>query len=495
MGDSKSVLKSTSLIGGSKVISIIFSVIKNKVIAILLGPTGLGLISALQSTHQLVEKFAALGINQSAVRDIAKANGEGDHKQIAKTIISLKRAVLFTGILGMIVMILSAKPLSEFTFGSSKYVFEIRLLAVVVFFNLIKGGQAALLQGMRRIKDLAKMTVWSSLIGTVLSIPILYFLEIDGVTVFLIALSFGQLLVSIYYAKRVEVLKLDVGFPEVIKHSKSMFKLGFAFMAGGLVTLGGTYLIRVIVIRFIDLDAAGIYQAATAISTMYIGIILDAMGKDFYPRLAAVANNAKKEIAIINEQTEIGMYLAAPGLLFTMALAPYAIKLLYSSEFIDAYYILQWMILGVYVRTISWPMGYLFISRGKSTIFFINQIVATGIHLLLIYIFIDDYGLLGTGMAFFLMYILHVMYMFALIKNENNFFWYKGVLKSLALFSIIFGLSFIILINTDQLTGSVIVSILGIFVSYFSLKKVVEVMEMKSIKELGNYLISKVNRK
>lgn len=465
-------------------ISIIFSIIKNKVIALLLGPTGLGLISALQSTHQLVEKFAALGINQSAVRDIAKANGNGDTEQISKTITSLRRAVLFTGLLGMIVMVLAAKPLSEFTFGSSEYILEIRILAAVVFFNLIKGGQAALLQGMRRIKDLAKMTVWSSLMGTVFSIPILYVFELDGVTVFLIALSLGQLLVSFYYAKKVRVKKLDIDLPEVISRSKSMFKLGFAFMGGGLVAMGGTYLIRVIVIRYIDLDAAGIYQAATAISTMYIGVILDAMGKDFYPRLAAVAESAKKEIAIINEQTEIGMYLAAPGLLFTMALAPYAIKIMYSAEFIGAYYILQWMILGVYLQTISWPMGYLFISRGKSSIFFINQIIATSIHLLFIYLFIERLGIIGTGVAFFFMYVFHVIYMYLLTKFENGFYWNKKVKKSIILFSIVFGVSFLILVNTSQLLGAIIVSIIGLLVTFFSFGKVLSVLGLDNYREV-----------
>lgn len=494
MSSSKSILKSTSLIGGSKVISIIFSIIKNKVIALLLGPTGLGLISALQSTHQLVEKFAALGINQSAVRDIAKANGEGDTDQISKTVTTLRRVVLCTGLLGMILMVLVAKPLSEFTFGSSEYILEIRILAVVVFFNLIKGGQAALLQGMRRIKDLAKMTVWSSLMGTVFSIPILYLLELDGVTVFLIAFSLGQLLVSFYYARKVKVKELDIGLPEVISHSKSMFKLGFAFMGGGLVAMGGTYLIRVIVIRYIDLDAAGIYQAATAISTMYIGVILDAMGKDFYPRLAAVAENAKEEIAIINEQTEIGMYLAAPGLLFTMALAPYAIKILYSVEFIEAYYILQWMILGVYLRTISWPMGYLFISRGRSTIFFINQIVATSIHLLFIYLFIDNLGIIGTGVAFFCMYVIHVVYMYLLARFENGFCWSKKVIKSIILFSIIFAGSFLILVNTSQLLGAILVSIIGLVVSYISLEKILSILEIENYSELKWMIKKRFNK-
>lgn len=485
MSSSKSILKSTSLIGGSKIISIIFRIIKNKIIAMLLGPNGLGLISALQSTHQLVEKFSALGLNKSAVRDVAKAYGETTNtKKISITIITLRRAVFFTGLLGMIVMIFLASALSEFTFGSSEYILEIRILAIVVFFNLIRGGQEALLQGMRKIKVLAKMTVWSSLMGTIFSIPILYLFELDGVTVFLIALSLGQLIVSYYYAKKVNIKVYDLNLTDFIHRTKSMLKLGFAFMGSGLVVMLGSYLIRVIIIRFINLDAAGIYQAAFAISTMYIGVILDAMGKDFYPRLTSVAEDSKKEISIINDQIEIGMYLAAPGLLFTMALAPYAIKILYTAEFLSAYSVLQWMILGVYLRTISWPLGYLFISRGKGIIFFLTELISSVIHVFLVVFLIDKLDITGTGIAFFLTYLFNIIFMFVLAKKENEFRWSTTVSKAILVFTNIFGISFLILVETSEIVGSIVVSFIGLIVTYMSVRKIMEVMETNSLNEL-----------
>lgn len=45
-----------------------------------------------------------------------------------------------------------------------------------------------------------------------------------------------------------------------------------------------------IVVRSLGLDAAGLFQAAATLSTLYIGVILTAMGADFYPRLTAVAS-------------------------------------------------------------------------------------------------------------------------------------------------------------------------------------------------------------
>lgn len=82
-----------------------------------------------------------------------------------------------------------------------------------------------------------------------------------------------------------------------------MIKLGFSFMGGSLVAAIVTYLIRVIIIEDLGLSAAKIYQAAFTLSSVYIGVILMAIGKDFYPRLTEVAFKSNKESAMINEQT------------------------------------------------------------------------------------------------------------------------------------------------------------------------------------------------
>ncbi len=44
-----------------------------------------------------------------------------------------------------------------------------------------------------------------------------------------------------------------------------------------------------------------------------VNIVLQAMGADFYPRLAGVANNDPECNRLTNEQAQVSMLLAAPG--------------------------------------------------------------------------------------------------------------------------------------------------------------------------------------
>lgn len=480
----KSILSSTSIIGGSSVITIFLSIIKSKAVALILGPTGTGLIGALQSSISLIQTTSGLGINNSAVRDIAQANAKNNPEELSLTIKSLRKAVLVTGLIGLILTFSFAGLLSKFTFESQEYTLEIRILSIAVFLNLIQGGQGALIQGMRRIKDLAKMSVYSAFIGTIISLPILYFYEFDGVAYFLLTMSIGQYLVSLYYARKIKIKDIKVSWRQAFEESKTMIKLGFSFMGGALAAVIGAYLVRVIIIRDLSIEDAGIYQAAFAISGIYIGIILQAMGKDFYPRLTEVAFKPKEEMQLINEQTQIGMILAAPGLMFTLALAPLGIRLLYSAEYLGAYPVLQWMILGVFLRIISSPMGFLFVARSKGGIFLLTQVISWALHVLLIFFGLQFFGLKGTGIAFFALYIFYTLMMFMLLNKENNFKWSSQVVKIIISMSLLFSLAFMILQFFDELWGSIIVSCLGIILSYLAYLEISKILEIKGLKEL-----------
>ena len=54
---------------------------------------------------------------------------------------------------------LLAGPVAELTFGGAEHESAVALLGVAVFFTVVAGGQGALLQGLRRIGDMARLSV------------------------------------------------------------------------------------------------------------------------------------------------------------------------------------------------------------------------------------------------------------------------------------------------------------------------------------------------
>lgn len=64
------------------------------------------------------------------------------------------------------------------------------------------------------------------------------------------------------------------------------------------------------------------------------------------------------EPRLVNEQTEIGLILAVPGMPATLTLAPWIIHLFYTGEFLPASELSQWFILECLGRVLSWPLGF-----------------------------------------------------------------------------------------------------------------------------------------
>jgi len=108
-----------------------------------------------------------MGINSSGVRQIAEAAGTGDAQRLARTATTLRRVAFCSGAIGALLLLALSKPVSWLTFKDYRHTGSVALLALAVFCADVSQGQAALVQGMRRISDLARMSVLGILWHTV----------------------------------------------------------------------------------------------------------------------------------------------------------------------------------------------------------------------------------------------------------------------------------------------------------------------------------------
>ena len=417
------ILKSSTLVGGSQVISIALRTIQVKVLAILLGPVGIGLVGLYQSIIDITSTITGLGIRSSGVRQIAAASATADQQKVARTVLTLRRIAMGLGIVGMILVFFGRKHISRLTFGNTEHSNAIAILSVTLLFISISSGQTALVQGMRRIGDLAKLSVLGAFFSAVISIPVIYFWGKEGIAPFLVMVSAMTILTSWWYARKIPIEKINLPLWDILDEARGLISLGVVLMASALMMALVLYMVRVMVVRRFGLEAAGLYQSAATLSNVYIGFILGAMGMDFYPRLTAASLDNAACNRLVNEQAEIGLLMAAPGLIATLTFAPLVIELFYSKKFIPAYDILQWQILGTFLRVVSWPLGFTLLAKGNGKMFFWTELSANAVHVVLFWLGIVIFGLKGSGMAFFALYIFYLFLMMYVVKKLTGFGW------------------------------------------------------------------------
>ncbi len=417
------ILKSSALIGGSSAINIAIGIIRTKAMAVLLGPAGFGLMGVYGSIIDLAQSIAGMGINSSGVRQIAAATGSGNTNRIARTVVVLRRASIVLGIIGAVLLAAFSWQISDLTFGTHERAAAVALLSLAVLFRLVSAGQGALLQGMRHISDLAKMSVFGAAFGTVASIVLVYFWHEDGVVFALVAVAAMSVVISWWYSRKVQIQTPVMTASEIKEETAALLKLGFAFMASGFLMMGAAYAVRMMVIRMVSLEAAGYYQAAWTLGGLYVGFILQAMGADFYPRLTVVAQDNDLCNRLVNEQTHISLLLAGPGVLATLVFTPLITTVFYSSDFQAAVEVLRWICLGAALRVITWPMGYIIVAKGEQTIFFWAELAWTVVNVGLSWICINSFGLKGAGIAFFGSYVFHAIFVYPIVRHMSEFRW------------------------------------------------------------------------
>jgi PST family polysaccharide transporter len=418
------ILKSSALIGGSSIIRIALGFVRTKAMTLILGPAGYGLVSIYQSITDLAQAVAGMGLNTSGVRQIAESVGTGDNTRIARTIITVRRVTVIFGAAGALLLAVFCKPIARLSFrGDVSHAPAIAWLALAVFFGAVSNGQLALVQGMRRITFLARASALGGLYGTLFSIPIVYFWKAEGIVPSLVCVAAMSIVTSWWYSRQIPVEAVTMTSAQVVHETSALLKLGFIFMATSLMSFGVAYLTRIIILDRLTLEAAGNYYAAWTLGGMYVGIVLQAMGADFFPRLTAAAADNRECNRLVNEQAEMSLLLAAPGILGTLTFTPLVIQVLASQKFGAAIEILRWICLGMMLRVASWPMGFILLAKGARWLFFWSELVTATVSLGLVWLGVKYVGLNGTGMAFFGTYIFYWFVVYAIVRRLSGFRW------------------------------------------------------------------------
>lgn len=400
---------------------ILISIIRAKVVALLIGPTGVGIVGIFTSGTSLIQSTTQLGLSQSAVRDVSAAHASGDQNRINRVISALKKLVWITGLLGMVVTICLSPVLSQTSFGNHDYIFAFICLSLILLFNQLAAGQGALLQGTRRLSYLAKSSVWGSFIGLLICVPLYYWLGVKGIVPNLILGALTSLLLSWYYARKVPYQKVRLNAKEVISEGGQMLKLGIAMSISGIMVSLIDYVLRSYINRIGGTVEVGLFSAGAAIMTTYVGLVFSAMGTDYFPRLSAVNQDNEKCRNIMNQQGEIGVLILAPLIIACIVFTPVIVWVLYSKEFLGANPYIIWAAAGMLFKMASWSISFIFIAKGESRLFIINE-TAVNVYSLLFKLFgYKLWGVAGIGIGQTLTYICYFAQVYIISHRRYNF--------------------------------------------------------------------------
>lgn len=160
----KSLLKATIVMSGAQIIEALMSIVRAKVIALLLGPIGIALNSIFLITLNTLYQVTSVGLPQSAIRDIAQSqNGENPIEQ-QKIISAFKTLIRLLAVIAFLFCIFAAPVLSNISFGvANNHTTDFMILSVGACAMLLSYGNTTILQGMQRLNALAQTTIFAAI--------------------------------------------------------------------------------------------------------------------------------------------------------------------------------------------------------------------------------------------------------------------------------------------------------------------------------------------
>ena len=365
------VLKYTGVFGGVQGLNVLIGLVRNKFVAMLLGPGGMGLVSLFNTTVQLISQATNLGIAMSAVRHISECYDAGDTEHTAHYVKVVRGWCLLTALLGMLVCVVLGPFFSNATFSWGNHTLHFVLLAPAICMLAVTGGETAILKGVRKLGALALVQIVAALAS-------------------------------------LAIAKLR-GTRGILGEGMEMVRLGVAFTLAGIVGSGAEMFVRSYLNVMGDLEVLGLYNAGYMLTITYAGMVFSAMETDYYPRLSAVNHDVAATNLTVNRQMEVSLLIVAPMLTALIALLPILIPYLFTSEFVPVVPMAQVAALAMFFKVLTMPVAYITLARGYSMTYLMLEAAYYVAFVLLMVVGYQYWGLLGTGIAITLAHVFECL--------------------------------------------------------------------------------------
>ena len=405
---SRMAMKAMGIFGGVQVMGILCSIIRTKLVAMWIGPVGIGLFGLFNNALEMIATGTNLGIRSSSVRDISQAHEKSDPGLISRMVTVVRKWSLWLGLAGALLTLVLAPALSQMTFGDSTHIWGFVALSVAVLLQALTNGEYAVLQGTSRLKRLASVTLWGTIVGLAVSVPLFYLLRSRSILPSILAYA-AALAAFAWLLRNREYPAASLSRRETFDMGKGFVKLGIFMTLGNFAGILASYAFNAWLNVNTSTEQVGFYQAGYTLINKYTGLILTALGMEYYPRLSKVADSRLRLRAFVSQEINVAIAVMAPVVALFILLRELVVWILYTPEFNVILTFVSWGMVGTIFRTLSWCLAFTILAKGDGKTYLWTEVASAIINLVLNIVFYRWWGLTGLGVAFLVSYLLYTI--------------------------------------------------------------------------------------
>ncbi len=349
----RALVRSVFLIGLSSVANTGVSVLRNKLLAVTLGPTGIGLFAQLFGLQTVAAGIVPLGLQTGALRYFALYR-TGDPNRQARFVATSARTFLWLSVGATALCLLFIRPITLWATNSPAYL--VLLIPPILGIPFLVQSQTWLtyVQAGLDMRAYSRALVLTSVLGLAVLAPLVLAWGLKGATIHLFVFAILAWAVARWTADRAmghEMRRAVDEAPFDRPAITSLFRFGYANLPPFVLTLMFPFVLRAQIVHDLGLTRNGIYQVLFAVSTQYLAIPLNAMTAYSFPRISQL-----RELGAINQEvnnaTRVALLFSTAGILALLLSRDVMIRVLYSSRFLDAAALFPVQMVGDLVKAV-----------------------------------------------------------------------------------------------------------------------------------------------
>lgn len=401
---SRHVIKAMGLFGGVQSVAILCGIVRVKLVALWIGAAGVGIFGLYNTAIDMIGAITQLSLRTSSVRDITAARTPAAIALIACVV---RRWAWVLGMIGAVLTLASAPLLSRIAFGDDTHAWGFVLVSVAVMIQSVCAGEFAILQGRGLLKRLADASVWSVVIGLVVSIPMYRLWGEASIVPSIIVYNVAMLVTVMLMRDRTPRPQEPLSWRQTASAGHGFVVLGAYMTVSAFVTYLANYLFMSYLNLTADTDTLGYYQSGYTLVNRYVGLVFTAIVVEYYPRLSRSIASVRRTEVTVSHELMVVLWVLMPVAATFIAADRLIIELLYTHDFLVIQPFITWAMAGIVLRGISWCMAYVMLARGDGRTYLVTEVVSGVVGLGLNIAGFRMGGYMGLGVSYAVWYAVY----------------------------------------------------------------------------------------
>lgn len=411
-----SLIKTSLLNGISVAVKVTSALVLNKILAVYVGPMGYAVIGQFQNAVSIMVSLAG-GLVSAGVTKATAQHFDNEDKQHAIWQTAIRFSLISSIVIGVSLLFVG-------NWLSLRLLHRVDMSNIFVWLGLCLPAMAAnnLLLAIVNGKKEVGIYVVANIMGSILSLLVIGFLAycwgLYGALVALVINPAIVLLSTTVMVTRRNWFKAKFIWGRM--NTQALYELsGFGLMGlTSVMTVPISYvLIRDHLVTNFGLTAAGYWQASWKISEIYLMLVTTTLSVYYLPRLAEIRTAPELKAEIIKVYLFV-MPIVIAGAVTIYLLRDFIIHTLFTPDFLPMRELFAWQLAGDVIKIGSWVLAYIMLGRAMVRVFIMTEIVFSISFVLLSWLLVAKFNLIGVSMAYAINYCCYWVGMAYLVKNE-----------------------------------------------------------------------------